>query len=130
MKLTLIRDKSLGSSTLGHLSVDGVFQCVTLEDITRPIKVAGKTAIPTGTYEVQLTMSNRFKKVLPLLLKVPNFEGVRIHCGNTSEDTEGCILVGKTIGGDRNSIGSSKLAFAELMTKMQNYNGKITLEIK
>ena len=58
------------------------------------IKIAGKTAIPAGTYLVKKTMSPRFKKVLPEILNVPNYTGVRIHAGNTAADTEGCLLLG------------------------------------
>ncbi len=56
-----------------------------------------ETAIPTGKYEIVLSMSNRFKKLLPELLNVPNFTGVRMHGGNTSDDTEGCIILARSI---------------------------------
>jgi hypothetical protein len=68
--------------------------CETLEDASTTTKIKGESCIPVGKYEVQITMSNRFKKMLPLLIDVPNFEGVRFHGGNTEADTEGCILVG------------------------------------
>lgn len=83
---------------IGELTIDGVHQCFTLEDKVREKKIFGKTAIPPGRYEVTVSFSNHFQKKLPLLMNVPNFEGVRIHSGNTAKDTEGCILVGMTKG--------------------------------
>ncbi|MFX7824823.1 DUF5675 family protein, partial [Acinetobacter baumannii] len=70
MKLLLQREPSTKQSTPGKLFIDGQFECHTLEDIVRPrgVKVYGQTAIPAGTYQVVLTMSPRFKRVLPLLL--------------------------------------------------------------
>lgn len=58
-------------------------------------KIAHETAIPYGRYRVSITMSNRFKKMLPLVHDVPGFTGVRLHGGNTAEDTSGCILLGE-----------------------------------
>ena len=118
MKLELRRLELTGQSTIGRLAVDGVDFCWTLEDVVRTgPKVYGQTAIPAGTYDVRLTMSNRFKRVLPLLLNVPGFEGVRIHPGNTAADTDGCILVG--LGHADNRITDSRAAFDALFTRMQ-----------
>src|SRR5687768_14842056 len=116
-------------STMGELSVDGQFECYTLEDKVRPVKIMGKTAIPAGRYEVVINFSQRFQKPLPLLLNVPNFEGVRIHPGNTSANTEGCILVGETK--EENFIGQSRLAFNRLFKKMKaaSETEKIFMEI-
>lgn len=82
--------------TIGKLYVDGHYLCDTLEDTVRPAgtKIAGKTAIPAGTYRVKKTMSPRFKKILPEIMNVPGFTGVRIHAGNTVADTDGCLLLG------------------------------------
>jgi hypothetical protein len=106
-------------STIGELYVDGTLHCHTLEDRVRSggVKVYGETAIPAGRYEVIITYSNHFKKELPLLLNVPNYEGVRIHAGNTAADTLGCILVGKSKGEDR--IWDCKPVFDSLMEKIR-----------
>jgi hypothetical protein len=99
MHLKLIRKHGTVDFTAGELYLVGVPAVPdkiadTIEDQERTSKVAGKTAIPVGTYSLRMTMSNRFKKVMPELLEVPNFVGVRIHSGNTVDDTEGCILCG------------------------------------
>ena len=94
MKLQLMREQYRPDSTVGRLLVDGTFECFTLEDGIRTSKVHGRTAIPPGTYRVTVTPSPRFRKALPRLHDVPNFQGVLIHPGNTAADTEGCILVG------------------------------------
>ena len=96
MKLTLARRIFTTQSTIGELAVDGNFECFTLEDPVRPKKIRSVTAIPAGTYTVAITFSPRFGTELPLLLDVPEFEGIRIHPGNTATDTEGCLLVGKS----------------------------------
>lgn len=92
--------------TIGKMYIDGDYFCDTLEDRVRDInkngkfdngevKVAGETAIPYGRYQVVVTMSPKFKRELPRLLNVPNFEGILIHRGNTDKDSSGCILVGE-----------------------------------
>lgn len=99
MKLLLQTIMNEPDFTGGVLYVDGKFQCFTLEDIVRDpgIKVMNETAIAAGTYRVDMTMSARFKKIMPQLMDVPNFTGIRIHAGNTDHDTSGCILVGYTL---------------------------------
>jgi hypothetical protein len=118
MQITIKRLYKTDISTIGELLVDGVFECYTLEDVERQVKIKGETAIPKGTYNVIINESNRFKRLLPLLLNVPNFEGVRIHSGNSNHDTEGCILVGKSR--NKNYIGQSRKAFEKLFKKMQD----------
>ena len=94
MTLTLHRRPSQSWGTPGLLSIDGEPECFTLEDVVRSgPKVVHETAIPAGRYRVVITRSQRFQKMLPLLLNVPGFEGVRMHAGNTSADTSGCPLV-------------------------------------
>jgi hypothetical protein len=117
MELTLQREPSNTKCTIGELDIDGQFEAYTCEDIVRPVKIKGETAIPAGRYQVVITMSARFKRELPLLLNVPNFEGVRIHTGNTASDTEGCILVGQELGDM--SVLNSRAAFAHLFPKIQ-----------
>jgi hypothetical protein len=114
------------NATIGSLSIDGVFFCHTLEDPVRDEKIYGKTAIPTGTYKVVITMSPRFKRELPLLLDVPNYQGVRIHPGNTADDTEGCILVGNLLKDD--FITNSRKTFNSLLERMKQTK-EITIEI-
>ena len=105
--------------TIGKMYLDGQYECYTLEDVVRTgAKVNGQTAIPTGTYNLIINHSNRFNRDLPLLENVPNFTGVRIHSGNTSANTEGCILVGTTWSG-KDFIGNSKVAFNKLFEKLK-----------
>jgi hypothetical protein len=102
MTFRLIREPSTGGATLGVLFCDGAFFSFTLEDEIReragePVaawKVPGRTAIPAGRYQVRATWSPKFDRVLPLLVDVPGFEGIRVHRGNRPADTEGCLLVG------------------------------------
>jgi len=95
--LFLIRTNYGANYTDGVLLLNDNFFCYTLEDRTRKpgdAKIPGETAIPAGKYKVIVNKSARFGKYMPLLLDVPNFEGIRIHGGNKSEDSLGCILVG------------------------------------
>jgi len=117
MRLTLKRTTFTPQSTIGELSVDGRFVCHVLEDVVRPAgqKVFGKTAIPAGTYGVIVNMSARFRMLMPLLLKVPGFEGVRIHAGNTAADTLGCLLVGHYDPHTPNFVGRSREAYGQLL---------------
>ena len=118
MKIEVKRLHRTSNSTIGELTIDGKFECYTLEDTEREfVKIKGETAIPKGTYKVIINQSNRFKRLLPLLINVPNFEGVRIHAGNSNHDTEGCILVGQNRSVDY--ITKSRKAFDSLFKKMQ-----------
>lgn len=102
MELRLYRDILKPDCTLGKLTVNDQVTFYTVEDVVREIKgkpviewkVHGKTAIPEGRYKVELTYSPHFGKILPLLIDVPGFSGVRVHSGNTAADTEGCLIVG------------------------------------
>lgn len=129
MKIDLIRKEFTTTSTIGDLLIDGKWYCYTLEDMWREKKIKGVTAIPYGTYEVIINFSNRFQKPMPLLLNVPNFEGIRIHNGSTADHTEGCILLGFTKSKD--FIGNSKSAFTRFMPKLREglKQGKVFIKI-
>lgn len=99
--------------TIGELTIGGKHICWTCEDAEREVKIPGKTAIPRGRYKVVRTWSPRFQVTMPLLLDVPNFEGVRIHPGNDADDTEGCILPG--LERRPKGVGSSQAAYRELL---------------
>ena len=106
MDITIERKYKQKYYTIGKLYINGEYYCDTMEDTDRGLdqndslqsitkrKVYGMTAIPTGTYSIKMTYSKKFCRRLPQLLDVPGFEGIRIHSGNTSEDTYGCILPG------------------------------------
>lgn len=114
MELKLIRETKTNDSTIGKLYINEIYHCYTLEDKEREVKIQNVTAIPKGRYEVIVNFSNRFQQQMPLLLNVPNFVGVRIHWGNYSKDTEGCILLGTTKA--VNMIGNSRTAYARFMS--------------
>lgn len=129
MNLKLQRKIFTDTSTIGELFIDGVFECYTLEDKDRGLtdamsvteienrKVYGATAIPIGKYEVVLSYSERFKQVMPLLLNVKGFDGIRCHAGNYAENTLGCLLLGQTKGKD--FIGQSKVAYQKFLAKLK-----------
>lgn len=124
--LFVVRKWYTDKSTIGELEFDD-FKCFTLEDTVRlnQPKVPTQTAIPAGKYETVLSYSNRFGKLMPLLLNVPGFEGVRIHSGNRPEDTEGCILVGKSYDPKvPDQITESRAAFNVLMAKLVEASSK------
>lgn len=101
MKIKVVRSVFGPTSTLGRMFINDAFFAYTLEDTVRHLngdcsrKVKSQTAIDPGTYEVVISFSNNFQRYLPLLLKVPCFEGIRIHGGNTCQDSHGCILIGE-----------------------------------
>jgi hypothetical protein len=108
MNLLVKRRKSDGVATLGEMFIAGVHECYTLEP-PQPILA--------GTYEVIINMSQRFQRLMPLLLNVPGHTGIRIHWGNWRKDTEDCLLVGETQGKD--FIGYSVDEFNKLFVKLQ-----------
>ena len=126
MELTLQRTVKHNDYTLGILSIDGKTFCNTLEPTWRDIgpygkeiKIPGRTAIPEGRYPLFITRSPKFGgEWLPLLLHVRGFEGIRIHAGNTVEDTEGCILVGKVSVNSLGRLFDSRKWLQRLMKRL------------
>ena len=129
--------------TIGNMYVDDTYFCDTLEDADRELtntmeideilakKVKAQTAIPTGKYDIILSFSPRFKRVLPLLLNVKGFEGIRIHPGNTAEDTEGCLLVGENK--EKGKVLNSRATFERLMAILlgcEKRKEKVTITIE
>ena len=129
MELQLKREIFTDESTIGSLTIDGKFECFILEDKDRGlndtltleqilrVKVYGKTAIPYGRYEVDWTMSARFKVFMPILLNVKGYAGIRIHKGNTELDSLGCLLCGTRK--KSNMITESTLATRNLYAKIE-----------
>lgn len=107
IKLRLERRYKGSKYTIGKLFINDEYFCDTIEDIDRGLKssmsveyikkkkVYTETAIPTGTYKIEMTYSSKFKRILPLLVDVKGFSGIRIHRGNTEIDSSGCIIVGE-----------------------------------
>lgn len=149
MKLLLKRIAKMEKYTIGKLYIDGKYFSDTLEDTDRnltstmskdgiaKVKVYGKTAIPTGTYVVDMnTVSPKFGKrswaqpykgKVPRLQDVPGYEGVLIHPGNTADDTSGCILVGRNKV--KGQVVESQNTFHSLMNILKGDND-ITITIE
>lgn len=88
---TIVRERCTETAIEGRLFLDGVVIAYTLEN--------AKKAIPSGFYCIENSQSPKFKRELPLLFshKVSSSRGIRIHRGNTSKDSAGCVLVGMDI---------------------------------
>jgi len=124
VELKLTRKVFMPDTTIGELWIDDNPQreCFTLEDVIRPAgeKVEGATAIPAGRYQVVIDWSNRFGKWMLHVPDVPDFEGVRIHSGNTCADTLGCILVGDEIEGRGIKAGTSRPALRRVWALIES----------
>jgi hypothetical protein len=154
MRLTVERRWPKATYTIGRLYVDGVYFCNTLEDTDRGLnkfmredeivqkKVYGETAIPKGTYVIDMdTVSPKYAAVkffadvcegkVPRLRNVPGFDCILIHTGNTALDTRGCLLVG--LNTKVGQVTSSRDTFQKLYAKMKEAKDKgeaVTIEIK
>ena len=135
MRLTLRRIAKKETYTIGHLYVDGIYVCDTVEDKDRGLKshhpieqikkakVYGETAIPMGTYTIDMDkVSPKFSSrswakpyggKIPRLRSVPGFESILIHPGNTAASSLGCILVG--INDKVGRVSDSQKTFKRLM---------------
>jgi hypothetical protein len=143
MEIKIKRELFNSNSTIGSMLINGEFFGYTLEDKDRGLKdtmtlleiktrkVFGQTAIPYGRYEVILNYSNRFKKIMPLLLNVKGFEGVRIHGGNTDKNTLGCPLLGlkKNANGIYDCATINNKLIELIKAEAQKGNSKIYVEI-
>jgi hypothetical protein len=162
MKLTLKRYEISddGTATISHLNTDDGYTCYTLEDTVREVtidrsglnpaqlarwvstwKIAGRTAIPTGTYQIVIDRSPLFSKRAtvrfwrevkeqvnidiwtPHILNVPGFEGIRIHSGSIPDDTEGCVCPGRSHKSGDALVTDSRLAMGDLMPRFEKALG-------
>lgn len=126
--------------TIGHLYINGEYFSDTLEDTDRglssnmteeeiqKIKIYGRTAIPKGRYKIEVTYSPKFKRYLPILLNVKGFSGIRIHSGNTAEDTLGCLLVG--YNKVKGQVINSRVTSDKLTALLRNCEEEIHITIE
>lgn len=129
--------------TIGQMSLNNEYFCDTLEDTDRGLKSTmseeeilskkrkGITAIPTGEYDVILTFSPKFKRVLPLLLNVPGYQYIRVHHGNLPSSTDGCLLVGENKV--KGQIINSRATLEKLMSVLlecEKKKEKVTITIE
>ena len=141
MNLTLKRLNLTPNYTEGELYVNGVYFCKTLEDTNRDLnkngqfdnnekKVYGETCIPYGKYKVILSYSPKFKRELPEILEVPDFQGIRIHRGNKISDTLGCILCGEKVkNGYLSNSTPYEIKLVELFKQSKLRNEESFIEI-
>lgn len=143
MEIMVNRRTKTDNSTISDLSTDNGYKCVVLEDKDRGLidamtveqitekKILGKTAIPSGKYEIIVNFSNRFQRLMPLLLNVKGFQGIRVHSGNVATDTEGCLIVGKNEANIPDEILNSREVFNELFPLIQQgvNSGKVFITI-
>ena len=117
MNLQLDRSPSINATTFGQLFIDNIVFCKTLEDEIRELpgipveqwKVPDYTCIPSGQYKITLENSPRFGPDTITINDVPGFTSIRIHGGNTAEDTEGCIIVGDTVDRTKGTISGAQV---------------------
>ena len=141
MELKLNRIFLGNDFTIGELYVNDKYLMDTLEDKVRELpatcpytpkyqnckckeKVYAETAIPAGTYKVKLTYSNKYKKIMPEICNVPHFLGIRIHSGNKSADSSGCVIVGEWDGKTPDWVSNSRVNYNKLYDLLKSASDK------
>lgn len=139
MEILLERAWKRDTYTIGRVTIDGKRFCESIEDTDRglhqdmpekeiaKVKVYGATAIPAGEYTVKMTYSPKYKRTMPEVLDVKGFRGIRIHSGNTAEDSLGCILLGRNtkVG----MVTDSRKTCKEFEKMLQQVGGEAKLTI-
>ena len=135
MLLEVNRKEFYEDRTIGGLYINGHWGYFVLEDVDRQrvahdgstliwasyLKIPKETAIPRGKYKLTISWSNRFRRLMPHILDVPDFTGIRIHIGNYPGDTEGCPIIGKERDVKTNNLLRSKEAFDEFFAQLESW---------
>lgn len=140
LHLRIIREEFTSQTTVGKLYLDGHFFGYTLEDTVRAfgIKVKGHTALPAYQYQVKLSFSPKYKRMMPLIYNQSDgsvnamgirFKGIRFHGGNRHSDTEGCILIAKHRVTNQVIQGSLEKELSLRIAEAENQGKQIVLEI-
>lgn len=139
MLLDLNRFTEIKDATIGILTIDGQFECFTLEDVERKKKISAVTAIPCGTYPVKLTKSKKFSEryklkglseLVPLVDCVPGYTGIRIHIGKNAGWSEGCILVGRWDTKHGARISDSDAVYKALHARLSAATDEIRITVR
>ncbi|MCZ4693798.1 hypothetical protein DWB61_09705 [Ancylomarina euxinus] len=140
LHLRIIREEFTSQTTVGKMYIDGHFFGYTLEDTVRAfgIKVKGHTALPAYQYQVKLSFSPKYERMMPLIFNQSDesvnamgiqFKGIRFHGGNRHSDTEGCILVAKHRVTNQIIQGSLEKELSLKIAEAENQKKQIALEI-
>jgi len=120
-ELFLKRVADTGQETCGVLCQVDFPLCLTLENAWRDNQV-NISCIPAGRYKVDLNhQSPAFGRVI-LIKDVEGRTYSLFHWGNTSDDTEGCVLVGNAFGRVKGNLAvtSSKKTFQQLLKTLDD----------
>ena len=125
MYIRLIRNEAKGNAITGRLVINGRWFCNTLERVGYQI--------PPLCYHVAVTMSPKFKRLLPLVQNVPQTgdkakgdkamrQGIRFHRGTKPEHSTGCILVVGDNNNNSNNINQQLLRSQQHSERSREYN--------